>query len=89
MTLPTLPLFAGSDYQPKRDGARLTLQLERVYNVLRSGYWYTLGEIAEQTGDPEASISAQLRHLRKPQFGSHNIEKRYVCNGLYQYRLAI
>ena len=31
------------------------------------GSWLTLAEIAEVTRYGEASISAQLRHLRKPQ----------------------
>jgi hypothetical protein len=36
----------------------------------------TLQEIADATGDPHASISAQLRHLRKPRFGAYAIDKR-------------
>ena len=42
------------------------------------------------TDDPHASISAQLRHLRKEKFGSYNIEKRPRgdrSNGLWEYRL--
>ena len=40
------------------------------------GLWLTLGEIAEATEFAEASISAQLRHLRKPRHGRHRVEKR-------------
>jgi hypothetical protein len=40
------------------------------------GLWLTLGEIAEATEFAEASISAQLRHLRKPRHGAHRVEKR-------------
>lgn len=79
--------FDGSDYEPTRDDARLTGQLLRVWNVVRGGHWRTLREIADMTGDPESSISAQLRHLRKPRFGGHQVEKEYVGNGLYRYRL--
>jgi hypothetical protein len=40
------------------------------------GAWLTLGEIAEFTEIGEASISAQLRHLRKARHGRHRVEKR-------------
>jgi hypothetical protein len=42
----------------------------------RRGAWLTLGEIAELTEIGEASVSAQLRHLRKRQHGLHLVEKR-------------
>ncbi len=38
--------------------------------------WLTLDELAKLTHYPPASISAQLRHLRKPQFGGFVVEKR-------------
>lgn len=38
--------------------------------------WLTLDELAKLTHYPPASISAQLRHLRKPQFGAFEVEKR-------------
>jgi hypothetical protein len=40
------------------------------------GDWLTLAEIAASTEFGEASISAQLRHLRKPRFGHYRVEKR-------------
>jgi len=83
------PRFDGSDYKPARDDRRLTGQLLRIWECMKSGAWYTLSGIAEATGDPEASISAQLRHLRKPRFGSHQIEKNYLGEGLYEYRLIV
>ena len=54
------------------------------------GLWRTLKEVADNTGDPEASVSAQLRHLRKKRFGSFVLEKRprgNRSNGLFEYRL--
>lgn len=81
--------FDGDDYVASRDDVRLTGQLLRVWNVMYCGLWRTLPQIAQATGDSEASISAQLRHLRKPRFGGHTIEKEYVANGLYRYRLII
>ena len=38
--------------------------------------WLTLEELAKLTHYPPASISAQLRHLRKPQFGAFAVVKR-------------
>ena len=81
--------FNGDDYVASRDDIRLTGQLLRVWNFMCDGLWKTLPQIAEATGDPEASISAQLRHLRKPRFGGHTIEKQYITNGLYRYRLIV
>jgi hypothetical protein len=40
------------------------------------GAWLTLREIAEPTAFGEASISAQLRHLRKARHGRYRVEKR-------------
>ncbi len=79
--------FNGSDYRPDRDDVRLTGQLLRVWGVMAKGAWHTLDEISRLTGDPAASVSAQLRHLRKPRFGGHQVEKEYISNGLYKYRV--
>jgi hypothetical protein len=81
------PGFDGPEYVPERDWQRLTTQLGRVWSCMRDGQWRTLKEIAENTGDPEASISAQLRHLRKPRFGSHTVDRKHVRGGLFKYRL--
>jgi hypothetical protein len=81
--------FDGADYSPDRDNYRLTGQILRVWEVMRDGQWRTLRQIADKTNDPEASISAQLRHLRKDRFGAHQIEREYINNGLYKYRLII
>ena len=79
--------FDGADYDRSRDDARLTGQILRVWNCVSDGKWKTLRQIAQETGDPEASISAQLRHLRKPRFGGYTVEREYIDNGLYKYRL--
>lgn len=65
-------------------------QIERVYLALSSGRWLTLPEIHERTKDSVASISAQIRHLRKPENGGYLIMKRRggrVNRGLFEYRL--
>jgi hypothetical protein len=79
--------FNGHDYNPERDDSRLTGQLLRIWDIVKDRQWRTLNEISLLTGDPEASISAQLRHLRKPRFGGHKVEKKYINNGLYKYRV--
>ena len=84
------PVFNGSDYDPQFDNARLTGQIKRVYNLMIDGNWRTLSEIEAITGDPQASISAQLRHLRKERFASHIVNKRSRGErvvGLYEYQL--
>ena len=88
------PHFDGSDYISSLDKARLTGQILRIFDCMADGTYRTLNEIAGITGDPEASISAQLRNLRKERFGGHTIMKRRrsdkVCNpgsGLFEYKL--
>lgn len=81
--------FNGTDYKPERDNARLSGQILRVFNCMKDGKWRTLNLISDITGDPEASISAQLRHLRKERFGGHTVEREYIEKGLYKYRLIV
>lgn len=44
--------------------------------LISAGKGITLAEISQVTGFGEASISAQIRHLRKPSHGSNVIWKR-------------
>ena len=81
--------FNGSDYDPDRDDERLTGQILRVLECMKDGKWRTLDAIASITADPPASISAQLRHLRKPRFGGHTVNKDYLGEGLWAYQLVI
>ena len=81
--------FDGADYQPTRDDPRLNSQYKRIFHLMRDGEARTLAEIAEDTGDPEASVSAQLRHMRKERFGRHFVEREYLGNGLYSYALIL
>jgi len=86
------PPFDGETYEAEHDHGRLTAQNLRVWQVMRDGRWRTLQEIAEQTGDPEASISARLRDLRKPRFGGHAVDRRSRgerSRGLFEYRLHL
>ena len=84
--------FDGPAYSPEHDRVRLTGQLERIVDVMKDGEWRTLGGIAALAHAPEASVSAQLRHLRKPRFGKHTVLKRRrgdPGDGLYEYRLIL
>lgn len=83
--------FNGADYDPKFDDARLAPQIKRVHDAMIDGFWRTLSEIEALTHDPAASISAQLRHLRKERFGGFLVERRVRgdrVGGLYEYRLS-
>jgi hypothetical protein len=63
-----------------RPGEHRETQLHTIRDLMlsasRRGAWLTLGEIAGLTEIGEASISAQLRHLRKRRHGRHLVEKR-------------
>ena len=85
------PRFRGSHYEPLVDGPRLIRQHERIRDLMLDGTWRTLAEIAAATGDHEASVSAQLRHLRKPSFGGHVVDKRrrgLASRGLWEYQVT-
>ena len=79
--------FDGATFEPRRDGSRLNKQLTAVYSVMEDGHWYLLSELSELAHAPEASVSARMRDLRKPKFGGHIIEREYLGNGLFRYRL--
>lgn len=82
--------FDGPDYVPALDRQRLTGQILRIFTLISDESWRTLDEISAATGDPQASVSAQLRHLRKRRFGHHCIEKRRrgePKSGLWEYRM--
>lgn len=86
----TRPDFDGPAYDPEFDRNRLANQLGRIYGCMRDAKWRTLAEIRAETTDSEASISAQLRHLRKPRFGRYIVERRHrgdPKDGLYEYRV--
>lgn len=68
------PRFAGSDYVPARDDARLGAQLADIFALMKDGEWRTLHRIHCATGHPPASVSAQLRNLRKL---GHTVNKRH------------
>jgi hypothetical protein len=81
--------FDGSDYRRALDQTR---QIKRAFDLVSDGKWRTLEEIATATGDPAASVSAQLRHLRKRRFGQHAVLQRRrsaPAKGLFEYRVLV
>ena len=61
--------------QPMLKTQREILQ-EVLLCAARYDIWMTLEELAHKTRYPEASISAQLRHMRRPENGGFVVEKR-------------
>ena len=83
--------FDGQTYEPNLDHVRLTLQASRVLAVMGDGTWRTLREIAAVIADPEASISARLRDLRKERFGAFTVNRRRRGEGkrgLFEYQVV-
>lgn len=82
--------FDGSTFDSKRDGERLTAELDRVRDLMLDGQWRTLLAIKEYVkAASEAGVSARLRDLRKVRFGGYNVEREYVGDGLYKYRINL
>lgn len=76
--MPKRMIARASSRTRRRPGGRT--QREVICDVMLSaaerGTWLTLRELARLTKYGEASISAQLRHLRKPRYGAFVVEKR-------------
>jgi GAF domain-containing protein len=79
--------FDGETYDEDRDHDRLARQLAAVRQTLSDNRWWTLHELAETVGAPQQSASARIRDLRKSKHGSHTIERRYVSDGVWEYRM--
>jgi hypothetical protein len=86
----TIPHRGGNTYDHEQDGARLGQQQSDVWNVMRTGDWYSLYALAERTGHPPQSISARLRDFRKQRFGSHTVHRKRagLYRGTFVYRLV-
>ncbi len=92
MTQEELPFFNGAEYKTKADHKRLSNQHFRIKALMLDHKWRTLQQISDATGDPVASVSAQLRHLRKKRFGEFRVERRSTGNrntGLFEYRVLL
>ena len=71
------------------DARRLRSQREIIRDVMLSAAecetWLTLGELRSLTHYGEASISAQLRHLRKSENGSYEVVKRHRDGAMVEH----
>ena len=86
--------------QRRSTGWRPRRQREVLRDVMLSanecGAWLTLAELSAMTRYPAASISAQLRHLKKPRFGNYELEKQLRAGAdlsdghgaVWEYRLT-
>lgn len=80
-------LTYGTCYDATVDRSRLQKQHEVIRDLMIGNGWMTLGEIENITGYPQASISAQLRHLRKGRFGGYRVDKQRRSPGTWEYRV--
>lgn len=79
------------------DPTQLGMIRDLMLGAAARGAWLTLPEIAGSTAFGEASISAQLRHLRKVRHGRYRVEKRQrrlnesetgTATWLWEYRVS-
>lgn len=75
-TAATVSPLAGASRRRQRD-----VLCDVMLSASQCETWLTLEELAKLTHYPPASISAQLRHLRKQEFGGYEVEKRQRVSG--------
>lgn len=76
----------GSTYEREFDFDRLNRQEALVYRAFARGGWYTLRELSDATGQPEASISARFRDLKNIHGLKTDKRRRGdPKNGIYEY----
>lgn len=68
--------FAGADVDQDGDSERLQTQLERIEAHMADGHWRSVEVIARVLCIPANSVQAQLRNLRKAEFGAYEVESR-------------
>lgn len=84
--------FDGADYIPRFDQARLKRQIDRVreFMLANRGRWLTVPEIAAALHEPELSVSAQIRNLRKEEHDGWRTPGRRrgdPTRGLYEFTI--
>jgi hypothetical protein len=88
------PRFDSGVELTKADHQRLGAQIQRVLSVLSDGGWYSVPDLQDciwaqfRVRDPEPSLSAQIRNLKKSKHGGHTIERKREGNRYY-FRLAV
>lgn len=81
--------FDGRTFNASRDGFRLAAQLDAVFHALSDGTWWTLADLASAAHGSTAAVSARVRDLRKARWGKHEIQRRYLADGVWVYRHAL
>ena len=69
------PIRQGSQTEQENETQLASIR-DLMMRARARNVWLTLSEIAAATEFGEASISAQLRHLRKAHHGGYRVEKR-------------
>jgi hypothetical protein len=78
-----IPPVLGETFSEPRDGGRLAAQYLRVRALMLDGKFRSLAAISAATGDPQASVSARLRDMRRNGF---KVEREYFDKGVWLYR---
>jgi hypothetical protein len=80
--------FDGETYDKNKDQVRLSRQIDKVQHFLEGNDYVTLDEISAATGIKNmSSISARIGDLRKDRHGNRVVDRKYVSDGLYSYKL--
>jgi hypothetical protein len=77
----------GPAYCKGKDGNRIAKQIDAIRDYMLNTEWKALAEIEFALGYPQASISADLRHLRKERFGNYQVDKQRRTEGTWEYRV--
>ena len=80
----------GTTFNEALDGKRVRTQMQVIRDYMLNHDYVTLFDIERDLHYPTSSISAQLRNLKKIQFGEHILEKRRVSidnAGTWVYKL--
>lgn len=87
-TMRTRPQRFDGPHEPE-DIPRLSTQLQLVRDLMLSGRWFTLTEIAAAANCTTQSASARCRDLRKSRFGGFTVERKRIGEtAVYQYRIV-
>ena len=80
--------FDGETYDKNKDQDRLSRQIDKVQHFLEGNDYVTLDEISAATGIKNmSSISARIGDLRKDRHGNRVVDRKYISDGLYSYKL--
>jgi Fe2+ or Zn2+ uptake regulation protein len=77
----------GDHYDKDRDEPRLTNQRDLIMEYIKRHRDFSVEEVASALSFPENSVSSQVRHLRKKQFGDLCIPIHHVGSGNFRYYL--